>query len=148
MDRWLSFSRFGSNRLPKSSPHLPAFLLILRVTYMRPSELLDMNTVGSCPVACATSSHDVRSLSQLGKREGRARTDVRDGSVLMHQCCFQWVDGQLEFSITLPQQKLFQTAIDALGHSELTMYPARRKRAATLFLNPLRKHSRDVSRCY
>ena len=40
MDRWPSFSRFGSRKLPRNHPHVAVFILILRVTFLRPSELL------------------------------------------------------------------------------------------------------------
>ena len=42
MDRWLSFSRHGSNRLPWNYPHVKMWILILRITFMRPSELLEL----------------------------------------------------------------------------------------------------------
>ena len=42
MDRWSSFSRFGSSKLPRNHPHVAVFILILQVTYMRPSELLTL----------------------------------------------------------------------------------------------------------
>ena len=43
MDRWLSFSRFGSDRLPRNHPHFKVFILIVRTTYMRLSELLELS---------------------------------------------------------------------------------------------------------
>ena len=41
MDRWLSFSRFGPIRLPRNFPHLTVFLLIVRLTHMRPPGAVD-----------------------------------------------------------------------------------------------------------
>ena len=35
MDRWPSFSRFGSSKLPKNHPYVAMCTLILRVTFMR-----------------------------------------------------------------------------------------------------------------
>ena len=42
VDRWPSFSRFGSSKLQRNHPHVAVFTLILRVKYMRPSELLEL----------------------------------------------------------------------------------------------------------
>ena len=49
MDRWPSFSRFGSNKLPRNLPHVAMSVVILRVTYMRPPELLTLNKKGLVP---------------------------------------------------------------------------------------------------
>ena len=36
MDRWPSFCRFGSSKLPRDHPHVAVFIFILWVTYMPP----------------------------------------------------------------------------------------------------------------
>ena len=45
VDRWLSFSRFGSSKLPNNPLHVAVFILILQVTCMRPSELLTLRRI-------------------------------------------------------------------------------------------------------
>ena len=45
MDRWLSNSRFGSNRLP-GNPRLTNFIRFLRITYIHPSESLELKQRG------------------------------------------------------------------------------------------------------
>ena len=118
MDRWSSFSRFGSRKLPTfhrclqvwrqltparaqrampapvwegiagqltllNQPHLAALILILLVTYIRPSELLALRTKDLVS-PLATSP-------MLVGRDRSFQTGVRDGSVLMDQP-WQWVN--------------------------------------------------------
>ena len=45
VDRWLSFSSFGSSKLPNNPLHVAVFILILQVTYIRPSELLTLRRI-------------------------------------------------------------------------------------------------------
>ena len=75
MAHWLSSSHFGSSQPPWNHPHVAVPALILRITYMRPSGLLEFLEEGSSPIACATS--------QAG---------IRDGSVLTDQSAFRWVN--------------------------------------------------------
>ena len=42
MVRWPSFSRFGSRKQPRNYSHVTVFTLILRMTSLRPSELLEL----------------------------------------------------------------------------------------------------------
>ena len=42
MDRWPSYSRFGSCKLPMNHHHVTVFILILQVTNVRPSEFLEL----------------------------------------------------------------------------------------------------------
>ena len=48
-DRWPSFSRFGSSRLPKNHPHVAVCTLILRIAYIRLSDLLALKQKDPVP---------------------------------------------------------------------------------------------------
>ena len=91
MERWPSFSRYGSSKLPMNHPHVAVFIFILRVTYMRPSELLTLRKKALVPplVPLLPCCSIVIAGHEMG---GFARTGVRDGSVLKDQRWVQWVN--------------------------------------------------------
>ena len=128
MDRWPSFSRFGSHKLPRN---LAVSIVILRVTYMRPSELLTLKDLVPPLVPLVPFWSVVISSSETGDS---TKTGVRDGSVLMDQRLLQWVNQlfsalkarNLEDKICNADYPaaaiLFTTATDALGLRGMTMY--------------------------
>ena len=82
-----------------NQPLVAAFILILLVTYLRPSELLGIEKEGSCPTAGAASSLLVgrdRSFRNWSVYQDRG---PRWGRVLVDQRWLQWV------SKLLPQLK-------------------------------------------
>ena len=120
-------------------PHMAVFILILLVTYIRPSELLALTKKDIAPPL-------VLLLPWLVGRDRRLRKStkagVRDGSVLIDQRWLQWVtkllpaikagnpeDTILNFGYP-SRARLFKTATDALGLSGLTMNQTRHSGAS------------------
>ena len=154
---WRSFNRFGSSQLPKNHPLVAVFTLFLPVTYMRPSELLELKLEDLAPsLVPLLPCHSIRIAAQ--ETGGRARTEVREGSVLVDQSCFQRDKilpkikcgnlAETNWNFDHPAAaNLFQTATDALGLSGLTMHPARRREADLLqFDNTRTSHSAKSSK--
>ena len=133
MDRWPSFSRFGSSKLPRDHAHVAVFTFILRVTYMRPSELLELRKKDLVPslVPLLPCWSVVIAAYETGVF---TKTGVLDGSIVMDQRWFQRTNQVLPaLKAGNPEEKiwnfdypaaatLFKTATDALRFSGLTMY--------------------------
>ena len=107
-----------------SHPHMAAFILILLVTYMRPSELLALRKKDLVPLlvpllpcwSIVTAASETAVLFKTG---------VRDGSVLMDQRWLQWVKKLLPaLKAVNPEEKIWN-ATDTLGPSGTTMYQTR-----------------------
>ena len=82
MYRWPPFSSCGSSILPRNYPHMAVFILFLRVTHMRPSELLTLKKKALVPplVQLLPWWSIVIAVSDIGVS---TKTEVHDGSVLM-----------------------------------------------------------------
>ena len=115
-------------------------ILILLVTYMRPSELLALRKKDLVPPACATSpvlvDHDrsFRNWSIYQDRNSRWVSPRGQSLVSMGQQALArtevWIFGRLDLYFDYPASaKLFKTAT-ALGISGMTMYQTRHSGAS------------------
>ena len=130
MDRWPSFSRFGSSKLSRNHAHVAVFTFILRETYTRPSELKKKDLVPSL-VPLLPCWSVVIAAYETGVF---TKTGVLDGSIVMDQRWFQRTNQVLPaLKAGNPEEKiwnfdypaaatLFKTATNALKFSGLTMY--------------------------
>ena len=95
IDRWLSSTRFGSNRLPRNHLRLTKCIRIFCFTCMRPSELVELKQSDVVPPFVRLHPGWAIVIAAHGKG-GFARTDVRDGVEI-------WKSGSV-ISITLQRR--------------------------------------------
>ena len=91
LDRWPSFCRCWSSKVRRNHLHVEVSILMLQVTYMRPSELLTLRKKDLVPplVPLPPCWLVVIAASEIGVS---TKTGVRDESVLMDQRWHQWVN--------------------------------------------------------